>query len=404
MSQNFPAIPSTTLISDSLQLLIDRDAAAASNFSGTAFPTANLIVGMMCHRTDLQKIYILRSTGPDVWSFMADVGATDTVAAKATTLNTGRNFVIAGDGTSNTVSFNGSAAVTLTLTLAASGVTAGTYSKVTVDAKGRVTVGAALASADLPQSPTLTGTITGQTLRATATTAVTLGGSGHGLQAGADAGNNVAISAAMVQARNNGAAATLSVNTLGGNVTIGGGSSIVTISGTIGGSVISTTLENQARTAVNKIVTPKGVDEAVLPMLAPVIASGTTSAAASGAYCPLTALDRNVLTGASLASNLVTLPAGTYYIRARTNVRRSSSGTVNQATATLKNVTDAVTLDSNGARGADVGIGGPITLDAVVTIAAPKTFGIVFDRDNSDWQNAGVSATRNTVFEAWRLA
>lgn len=43
------------------------------------------------------------------------------------------------------------------LTLANSGVTAGTYTKVTVDAKGRVTAGAAIASTDLP---TYTGTLT----------------------------------------------------------------------------------------------------------------------------------------------------------------------------------------------------------------------------------------------------
>lgn len=50
-----------------------------------------------------------------------------------------------------------STAGTVALTLANSGVTAGTYTKVTVDAKGRVTTGALLASADLP---TYTGTIT----------------------------------------------------------------------------------------------------------------------------------------------------------------------------------------------------------------------------------------------------
>ena len=55
------------------------------------------------------------------------------------------------------VTGSGSTGSTTTLTLAASGVTAGTYTKVTVDAKGRVTTGASLASADLP---TYTGTLT----------------------------------------------------------------------------------------------------------------------------------------------------------------------------------------------------------------------------------------------------
>ncbi|MFZ9873554.1 MAG: hypothetical protein ACO3FH_11465, partial [Steroidobacteraceae bacterium] len=51
----------------------------------------------------------------------------------------------------------GSGATAITATLANSGVTAGTYTKVTVDAKGRVTTGASLASGDLP---TYTGTLT----------------------------------------------------------------------------------------------------------------------------------------------------------------------------------------------------------------------------------------------------
>ncbi|MCY1293718.1 hypothetical protein D9M70_429860 [compost metagenome] len=67
----------------------------------------------------------------------------------AATLTTARNISITGDG-SWTVSFNGSANATAAFTLANSGVTAGTYGKVTVDAKGRVTAGAALAAADIP--------------------------------------------------------------------------------------------------------------------------------------------------------------------------------------------------------------------------------------------------------------
>ena len=46
-------------------------------------------------------------------------------------------------------------------TLATSGVTAGTYSKVTVDAKGRVTVGSSLATADLPALPIATNATLG---------------------------------------------------------------------------------------------------------------------------------------------------------------------------------------------------------------------------------------------------
>lgn len=64
-------------------------------------------------------------------------------ATTATALQTARNFSITGsDVTASAVSFNGSADVALSASLTATGVTAGTYTKVTVDSKGRVTAGA----------------------------------------------------------------------------------------------------------------------------------------------------------------------------------------------------------------------------------------------------------------------
>lgn len=77
-------------------------------------------------------------------------------AGSATKLATARTIAISGDGTA-TGSFDGSANLTLAMTLANSGVTAGTYTKVTVDAKGRVTAGAALAVGDLPFTPVQQG-------------------------------------------------------------------------------------------------------------------------------------------------------------------------------------------------------------------------------------------------------
>ena len=59
----------------------------------------------------------------------------------AATLTTGRTIAMTGDVTYTSGSFNGSANVTGTATLANSGVTASTYRSVTVDAKGRVTAG-----------------------------------------------------------------------------------------------------------------------------------------------------------------------------------------------------------------------------------------------------------------------
>ena len=61
-----------------------------------------------------------------------------------------QTITLSGDAT-------GSGATSISVTLANSGVTAGTYTKVSVDAKGRVTSGTTLASADLP---TYTGPIT----------------------------------------------------------------------------------------------------------------------------------------------------------------------------------------------------------------------------------------------------
>jgi hypothetical protein len=123
------------------------------------------------------------------------------VSGSAATLTTGRTIAMTGDVTWTSASFNGSGNVTGTSTLSNSGVTAGTYTKVTVDAKGRVTVGANLASADVttalgytPYNSTNpngytsntgtvtsvagTGTVSGLTLSGTVTTTgnITLGG------------------------------------------------------------------------------------------------------------------------------------------------------------------------------------------------------------------------------------
>lgn len=79
--------------------------------------------------------------------------ASEAVAADtATTLATGRTISVAGDASGTSPVFDGSANVTIPLVLANSGVVAGTFTKVTVDAKGRVTEGVAnLTAADIPE-------------------------------------------------------------------------------------------------------------------------------------------------------------------------------------------------------------------------------------------------------------
>ncbi len=62
-------------------------------------------------------------------------------ASTATALQNSRNFSATGDVTATPVSFNGGANVTLTTVLSNTGVIAGSYTKVTVDAKGRITMG-----------------------------------------------------------------------------------------------------------------------------------------------------------------------------------------------------------------------------------------------------------------------
>ena len=61
----------------------------------------------------------------------------------ATYLTANQNITVTGDAT-------GTGSTSINLTLSNSGVTAGTYTKITVDAKGRATVGATLTSTDIP--------------------------------------------------------------------------------------------------------------------------------------------------------------------------------------------------------------------------------------------------------------
>jgi len=85
---------------------------------------------------------IIGVTGKVPSATAADTAAVCTGnAATATTFQTARTIGISGDATGTATSFNGGANITIPLTLTASGVTAGTYRSVTIDAKGRVTAG-----------------------------------------------------------------------------------------------------------------------------------------------------------------------------------------------------------------------------------------------------------------------
>lgn len=77
-----------------------------------------------------------------------DDGKVD-AADEADKLSAARTFALTGDAT-GTQSSDLSADLSIAVTLANSGVTAGTYPVVTVDAKGRVTEGAQLTASDIP--------------------------------------------------------------------------------------------------------------------------------------------------------------------------------------------------------------------------------------------------------------
>lgn len=103
---------------------------------------------------------VVKSTakGTDTVTIGADGTMTIGKASEAATadaaiaLATGRTISVAGDATGTSPVFDGSANVTIPLVLANSGVVAGTFTKVTVDAKGRVTDGVAnLTTADIPE-------------------------------------------------------------------------------------------------------------------------------------------------------------------------------------------------------------------------------------------------------------
>ena len=94
--------------------------------------------------TNNLKITDTLGTTSMVWYKVA-VGDSTTyalsISGSAARLTTGRTIGMTGDVTWTSASFNGTSNVTGTATLADSGVTAGTYTSVSVDSKGRVTDG-----------------------------------------------------------------------------------------------------------------------------------------------------------------------------------------------------------------------------------------------------------------------
>lgn len=66
MSQTYPSLTASMTLANSLVPIVERTDACKSLFSGTAYPSADLVVGMPCYRTDQGKLYILSATSPAV--------------------------------------------------------------------------------------------------------------------------------------------------------------------------------------------------------------------------------------------------------------------------------------------------------------------------------------------------
>lgn len=116
---------------------------------GQSSAVQNLVLaeGELAIALDTGKLYIGTASGNVLLN--PDGGTAET----ATKLATPRTFQVIGDASSAAVSFDGTQNVELQVALAAiSGLTAGTYTKVTVDAKGRVTAGNTLVVSDLPDN------------------------------------------------------------------------------------------------------------------------------------------------------------------------------------------------------------------------------------------------------------
>lgn len=114
MAQSYTSITSTTTLANSLTPLVNRDDAAASCFSGTAFPSSNLLLGQFCYRTDQLKLYQLTNlTGP-VWTLIYDLSSGVMVAPNASVVPwsgiTGKPTTVSGYGITDALKKTGDSA------------------------------------------------------------------------------------------------------------------------------------------------------------------------------------------------------------------------------------------------------------------------------------------------------
>lgn len=75
--QQFVPIAGTQTLTDSRAEILNNDRTIMSCSSGTAFPTTNMEVGMLCFRTDLNQVFELKNLTP-TWVLIADLNKTYT--------------------------------------------------------------------------------------------------------------------------------------------------------------------------------------------------------------------------------------------------------------------------------------------------------------------------------------
>ena len=81
--QNYNVLQPTSLISADRQTINNNFESVASNFSGTFFPTQNLVDNMLCYRTDLKKMYQYDKARQQ-WNLVYDMSNGNCHVAEAT--------------------------------------------------------------------------------------------------------------------------------------------------------------------------------------------------------------------------------------------------------------------------------------------------------------------------------
>lgn len=132
--------------------MVDKVVYIGFGDDGSGNATSVLPVGGSGAFADLTGDQTLAGTKTFSSSPLVPTPATGDNSTKAasTAFVKAQNYLIANQTITFTGDATGSGSTNVALTLANSGVAAGTYPKVTVDAKGRVTAGAALAATDIP--------------------------------------------------------------------------------------------------------------------------------------------------------------------------------------------------------------------------------------------------------------